>query len=141
MLNAVCNNGRRSSGASGQSRARDRDQTDFQPTPDGSISANRKGVLVLSDKAYDKKCDFCIPARLARWDYPAESFVYQAPLMPLFVSKGGWLACEQCAHMIEEGNIRGLTSGLPAWGNFRAHKRAMVKLFIQHRTGERVPFG
>jgi hypothetical protein len=88
------------------------------------------------DSAYGKKCDFCSPPKLARWDYPASTFeVHFKPgsTPPGFRSEGGWLACDECADMIEADDREGLS-------RTETH-RSVLDGFFENRLGERKPFG
>ena len=90
----------------------------------------------------DQRCDFCVPAQQARWDYPATSFVYRPEGLPMFGSDGGWLACQRCADLIEANDLDGLVAvSSLALANVSDQRRGLLAMFMTHRTGERVPFG
>jgi hypothetical protein len=94
-------------------------------------------------KAWGKKCDFCSPAQPALWDYPTRTFDVVFPLgtkPPGFHSIGDWLACDECAEMIERNDIDAICRVAPP-GLTRTNHRAVIEKFFANRLGERVGFG
>lgn len=97
-------------------------------------------------KLYDHPvCDFC--SGLPAWRYPAETFNATPGLPPPQIMEGDWLACDECAALIErnEWNAlarRGLQTpmGKAAVGVIGeeavlAQHHALYKKFRQHRRG------
>lgn len=92
-------------------------------------------------------CDFDSNAEIA-WDYPCEDFTMSLPDGRTWVSKEGWIACEQCAAVIERNEIPAAHTfciqrleaihGKPPKHWLEKVKRAQT-LFLEHRSGPRVP--
>lgn len=90
-------------------------------------------------------CDHCSSPVIA-WDYPCEDFEMTLPDGRTWVSKEGWIACAECAAVIERNELpiahtfciqrlealHGKTA--EAW--IEKVKRAQA-LFLEHRSGPR----
>ena len=90
-----------------------------------------------------QRCDFCHPAKRARWDYPADSFKYVRNGHLPFHSEGGWLACEQCAQLIEDNDREGLARANTAHLDVlpMPWRLGLIDRFFAFRRGDRLPFG
>ena len=86
-------------------------------------------------------CDFCSACAPA-WLYPADTFLDQHGS----ISKGSWLACDECHRLIEAGDRGRLAdrvlltdtvrSGAVSKRLARQYARDLHGRFFIHRTGE-----
>lgn len=50
------------------------------------------------------RCDFC-SSRDVQWTYPARNFAIVVSGSGVWGSRGGWMACGQCAELIERDAV------------------------------------
>jgi hypothetical protein len=88
-------------------------------------------------------CDFCDGAGAAAWVYPAEDFAMSTPDGLPWHSGGAWLACAQCATLIENDDRVGLSNRYLATKPKAFHdvlRPWVIRLhnqFVRRRTGDR----
>lgn len=91
-------------------------------------------------------CDFCLDV-WPKWEYGCADFILQEipdPYGgPCWASANGWLACEECARLIDENRTdelmtRKISAGLPFNLN-DAFK--ILHGFFEHKDGSKKPFG
>jgi hypothetical protein len=91
-------------------------------------------------------CDFCFDKRV-RWEYPCERF-WLAHLD--WGSDGPFMACEQCAELIEQGYLPNLSARvMRSWTAMGVQLEMdladavgqMLQAFFDHRAGQREAFG
>ena len=112
-------------------------------------------ITIGPEDRAEPQCDFC-RSTAVRWRYPAASFDFPDELMgPMnWGSIKDWAACDPCAQLIEVGDTDGLLRRfldqlspelrreLSANGVRQVGSAAAILhgLFLEHRTGDRVPW-
>ena len=95
------------------------------------------------------KCDFCSSSAVA-WIYPAESAAVFVIGNNVAVSNGEWVACEECANLIDHNQreklaVRSAETFEPSEGLDKdlllSGVRLIQETFWTHRLGAQIPLG
>jgi len=82
-------------------------------------------------------CDFCSSTANARWTYPARDFPMSVDTTALdttaYMSRGDWLACDDCHALIQAGDLACLATRCVDYELPRTRSRQRGELFREIR--------